>query len=142
VKIPEPKPGLIVRYSYLWRADELKGNVEGDKDRPCAIIISSKTTGSVSLIPITHSAPEKGEEHLSIEIPLEVCRQCGLDDEGNYVRLGEVNQFTWPGYDLRPLPRDPSRCEYGMLPEDFFGYVMKHVIEAVSSNMVSKTKRD
>lgn len=140
--LPEPVPGLVVRYTYLWRKDELEGFSQGDKDRPCAIILSSSKTGKVTLIPITHSPPELGEEHLSIEIPVEICRQCGLDDGGNYIRLGEANRFTWPGSHLRPLPSDPSKVHYGMLPKDFFEHVLSQVIALVEKSMVSLTKRD
>ncbi len=34
VNLPEPLPGLVIRYNYLWRKDELEGFSEGDKDRP------------------------------------------------------------------------------------------------------------
>ncbi|MGV1951438.1 hypothetical protein ACQZ44_11470 [Agrobacterium vitis] len=138
---PDPVPGLVIRYNYLWRKDELEGFTLGDKDRPCAIILSSRKTGMVTVIPITHSPPEPEEEHLSIEIPVDICRQCGLDDRGNYIRLGETNRFLWPGIHLRPLPSDPSRIDYGMLPKPFFESVMAHIIEMVEKQMVSLTKR-
>ncbi len=140
--LPEPVPGLIVRYNYLWRTDAIAGFSEGEKDRPCAIIISSRKTGKVTLIPITHTPPEPGEEHLSIEIPVETCRQCGLDDGGNYIRLGETNRFVWPGSHLRPLPSDPSRLHYGLLPKAFFEMVMGKVIAMVERDMVKLTTRE
>lgn len=139
---PEPVPGLVIRYNYLWRKDELKAFSEGEKDRPCAIILSSRKTGKVVVVPVTHSPPEPGEEHLSIEIPIEICRQCGLDGGGNYIRLGETNRFSWPGPHLRPLPFDPSKVQYGMLPKDFFEMVLAQVISMVEQGMVSLTKRD
>lgn len=142
VILPEPVPGLVVRYNYLWRKDELEGFSEGDKDRPCAIILSSRKTGKITLIPITHSPPEIGEEHLSIPIPVEICKQCGLDDGENYIRLGETNRFSWPGSHLRPLPSDPSRVHYGVLPQEFFELVLSQVIAMVEKGMVSLTKRN
>ncbi|MBB4007189.1 hypothetical protein [Allorhizobium taibaishanense] len=138
---PDPVPGLVIRYNYLWRKDELEGFALGEKDRPCAIILASRKTGLVTVIPITHSPPEPGEEHLSIEIPLDICRQCGLDSGGNYIRLGETNRFLWPGIHLRPLLSDPSRIDYGVLPKPFFESVMARVIEMVEKQMVSLTKR-
>ncbi|WP_337739546.1 hypothetical protein [Agrobacterium vitis] len=138
---PDPIPGLVVRYNYLWRKDELSGFTIGDKDRPCAIILSSKKTGVVTVVPITHSPPESGEEHLSIEIPTDICRQCGLDDGGNYIRLGETNRFLWPGIHLRNLPSAPSRVDYGMLPKAFFDDVLARIIDMVEKQMVSVSKR-
>ena len=32
-------PGLVLRYSYLWRAEQLRGREEGVKDRPCAVVM-------------------------------------------------------------------------------------------------------
>ena len=141
MKLPEPVPGLVIRYNYLWRKDELTGFSEGDKDRPCAIILSSRKTGKVTVIPITHTPPEPGDEHLSIEIPLEICRKCGLDDGGNFIRLGETNRFIWPGSHLRPLLSDASRVHYGVLPEAFFQEVLEQVIKMVENGMVSLTTR-
>ncbi len=37
--LPQPRPGLVVSYSYLWRRERDEGRVEGAKDRPCAIIL-------------------------------------------------------------------------------------------------------
>ncbi len=36
--LPEPRPGLVISYSYLWRDQNEAGETEGRKDRPCAII--------------------------------------------------------------------------------------------------------
>ncbi|KQW32274.1 hypothetical protein ASE36_02430 [Rhizobium sp. Root274] len=119
----------------------MEGFSEGGKDRPCAIILSSRKTGKVTLIPITHSPPEIGEEHLSLEIPLEICKACGLDDGGNYIRLGEANRFVWPGSHLRPLPSDSTRMHYGLLPKDFFELVLSRVIALVEKGRVDLANR-
>jgi len=141
VNLPEPVPGLVVRYNYLWYEDQMKGLSDGDKDRPCAIIIASKTTGKVTVVPITHSYPEPGEQHLSIEVPSDVARAIGLDDAVNYVRLGEVNRFKWPGDHLRPLPNDPTRIHYGMIPRSFFDDIRKRLADLVRQELVRQTLR-
>jgi hypothetical protein len=35
--LPEPRPGLVIGYSYLWERDFRAGREEGSKDRPCAV---------------------------------------------------------------------------------------------------------
>ena len=35
-----PKPGLVIRYSYLWHQESQSGQEEGVKDRPCAVVIA------------------------------------------------------------------------------------------------------
>nr|WP_262913500.1 hypothetical protein [Rhizobium halophilum] len=114
---------------------------EGEKDRPCAIVIVSKGTGRVTVVPITHSYPEPGEHHLSLEVPPEVARQIGLDLDVNYVRLSEVNRFRWPGDHLRPLPGDPGRVHYGMVPRVFFEEIRKRIADLVRQELVRQTVR-
>ena len=74
MKKPDPEPGLVIRYDYLWRDEQKRGRIEGAKDRPCAIIIASKTDDqghfTVILAPITHSAPQQSAA--AIEIPPQV----------------------------------------------------------------------
>lgn len=140
MKLPDPVPGLVIRYNYLWYDDKIKGLSEGTKDRPCAIIIASKKTGAVTVAPITHSQPEPGEESFSVEVPAGVAKQIGLDAEVNYVRL-ELNRFEWPGDHLRPLPHDPDRIDYGMVPKEFFDAIRKRFAELVRQNLLHQTRR-
>jgi len=44
MSLPIPKPGLVIRYSFLWNNEKAKGTVEGSKDRPCAIVVAVKRT--------------------------------------------------------------------------------------------------
>lgn len=61
--LPEPEVGLVVSYSYLWREEKERGQIEGRKDRPCAIVLavdqSRPAVGrkQVAVAPITHSQP-------------------------------------------------------------------------------------
>ena len=43
MNIPDPVPGLDIRYAYLWSHDAKAGHEEGIKDRPCAILLSAVT---------------------------------------------------------------------------------------------------
>lgn len=108
--LPEPEVGLVISYSYLWKEEEERGLVEGRKDRPCAIVLavdhpSPELDGrkQVAVVPITHSLPQ--DLNVAVEIPLRVKQHLGLDSERSWVILDEVNVFTWPGFDLRPIRR-------------------------------------
>ena len=119
--IPAPKPGLVIRYSFLWSHDAAAGADEGSKDRPCAIIVATTTVdGEVRTIvaPITHLEPEDAEA--SLELPAAVSRTLKLDGERHWLKLDELNRFTWPGYDLRPIPGTRGDYAYGMLPQPIF----------------------
>lgn len=39
MRLPQPVPGLVIRYAYLWQAEHQRGQEEGVKDRPCAVIL-------------------------------------------------------------------------------------------------------
>ncbi len=39
--LPIPAPGLVISYAYPWRAQDAAGAAEGQKDRPCAIIVTA-----------------------------------------------------------------------------------------------------
>jgi len=118
---PAPKPGLVIRYSFLWSHEAAAGADEGSKDRPCAIIIAAKRIdGDIRTIvaAITHLEPEDPEAFL--ELPAPVSRLLKLDGERHWLKLDELNRFTWPGYDLRPIPGTKGEFAYGMLPQPLF----------------------
>ena len=61
---PEPEVGLVISYSYLWKEEEERGQVEGRKDRPCAIVLAidhpdAEADGhkQVAVVTITHLPP-------------------------------------------------------------------------------------
>lgn len=134
MKLPQPTPGLVIRFDYTWYKNNFR------KEPPCAIVLASSETGMVTVVPITHSYPEIGEENQSLEVPEHVCRAMGLDDAVNYVRLSEVNRFLWPSDRIKPLPNDPSRCDYGHVPKDFFLEMRKRLAEAVRVGRLGTSK--
>lgn len=138
---PVPVPGLVIRYNYLWDQEKAEGRTVGRKDRPCAIILYHSKSQDTIVVPITHSPPEPGEEELSVEVPVELRGQLGLDDEINWVRVSEVNRFVWPGIHLRPLPFDPNRFDYGMIPEDFYEKIKARLHQAMMKGRIPSTRR-
>ena len=116
---PEPVPGLVIRYNYLWQAERERGKDEGAKDRPCAVVLVTKMSEGrkvVTVLPVTHSVPD--DMRYAVEIPPATKRRLGLDESRSWVVLSEANRFGWPGPDLRPiaLAQDASHVSYGLLP--------------------------
>ncbi len=130
MSFPIPKPGLVIRYSFLWSNEKAKGIVEGSKDRPCAIVVATKRAadGDIDTIvaPITHQPPE--DPAASIEIPAATCKSLGLDGGRHWLRLDELNRFAWPGFDLRPIPGSPDKYEYGMLPPGLYQQLREGIL--------------
>lgn len=77
MSLVEPKPGLVICYSYLWSHEAAKGREEGVKDRPCVIVAAVQPMGNeeaiVTVLPVTHSQPD--DEAKAVEIPL-TTKQC------------------------------------------------------------------
>lgn len=122
--IPNPEPGLVVSYAYLWHREHRGGRHEGRKSRPAVIVLAVARGAddgiSVIILPVTHSAPD--DPASAVEIPAAVKDHLGLDADRSWIVVTEGNEFLWPGYDLRKLPRS-NRYEYGFLPPRFFNRV-------------------
>ena len=130
MSFPEPRPGLVIRYSYLWEREAREGREEGAKDRPCAIVLLLLREGVhpiVRVLPVTHSPPADPDD--ALEIPQATKRRLGLDSERSWVVLTEANDFIWPGPDLRPaINGDPSSVAYGMLPPGFMKVLRERLL--------------
>jgi len=115
---PQPLPGQVISYAYLWQTEHQRGQEEGLKDRPCAVILvvaNEDGNENVTVLPITHTPPSNPD--LAVEIPPTTKRRLGLDDARSWVVLTEANRFTWPGPDLRPMRRgEAASVLYGELP--------------------------
>jgi glyoxylase-like metal-dependent hydrolase (beta-lactamase superfamily II) len=144
VALPEPVPGLIIRYSYLWYREHLEGRDEGQKDRPCAIIAAIRADENgdtrVLVLPITHSPPDHAS--LAVEIPAKVKAWLGLDDTRSWVVLSEWNEFIWPGPDLRRLPdASDSSVAYGMIPPGLFSAIRERFLAIVNARNAHQVPR-
>jgi hypothetical protein len=145
--LPEPEVGLVISYSYLWKEEEERGLIEGRKDRPCAIVLAvdhpDPDAGGhkqVAVAPITHSPPQ--DPNAAVEIPLRVKQYLGLDSERSWVILDEVNIFTWPGFDLRPIRRGEGRIDYGLLPPKLFDQLIQKFSQLREEGKVVASARD
>lgn len=140
--LPEPVPGLVIGFSYLWRNEALRGLEEGRKDRPCVIILAVETEAGrkvVTVAPITHSPPIHPDS--AIEIPLATKRRLGLDSQRSWVVAADLNRFIWPGFDLRPVRRGADTCAYGLLPDSLYRQVRDRVLALARSGRASLISR-
>lgn len=141
--LPDPHPGLVVRYAYLWAREHATGQEDGVKDRPCAIVIARQVMEGrslVTVVPVTHTPPSVAEE--ALEIPPQIKRLLGLDDLPSWIVLTEVNDFLWPGPDLAQIPHsDPVRFAYGVLPPGFFQKLRDQLLALVKARRVAQVPR-
>ena len=141
--LPEPRPGLVVCYEYLWRHEHNRGREEACKARPCVIVSATQREGEglvVIVAPMTHSRP--GGRVPAVEIPGATKERLGLDSDRSWVITEEVNWFIWPGVDLRPVSRqDPARFDLGMLPPRLFREICDQIVTGARSRRLRVTPR-
>jgi hypothetical protein len=126
---PAPKPGLVIRYAYLWASEARAGRDEGTKDRPCAIVLVVLHEGDhpiVRVLPVTHVPPSNPAD--ALEIPRVTKERLGLDSNRSWVVLSESNAFIWPDPDLRPVPgKDLNTVVYRFLPPGFLRVIQERL---------------
>ena len=141
--LPAPEPGLVIGYAYLWRHEVLRGQDHGEKDRPCVIVLSVRHVGGqtvVTVAPITHSPPDMPE--LAVELPTGTKRRLGLDSARSWIIASDLNQFVWPGVDLKPIRRESRDYAYGTLPAALYREVRDSVLALAEAGRVRLTRRD
>ena len=128
---PTPIPGLVIRYAYLWKREADVGQIEGQKHRPCAIVVAvEREEGElvVTLAPLTRRRPKNLQK--AVALTAATRRRLGLGNQPNWILASEVNSFYWPGPDLRPTAK--GQYAYGELPAVVFE-ALKQKILAVES---------
>ena len=123
VALPEPRPGLVIRYDYLWTHEAAVGRDQG-KERPACLIAASNPAMSprfVVILPITHSPP--GKDSVGVEIPAKVRQAIGLDETPSWVIVSEHNIDEWPNGGMAPVPGRPGVFSYGFIPPGLFAQV-------------------
>ena len=140
MKRPEPQPGLVIRYDYLWHRESSHGQIEGKKFRPCAIVVARKTAdnGDVVLVaPITHSPPMIPQN--AIEIPQLVKQHLGLDSQRSWIVTSEINAVSWtdPGI----VPATKEKWAYGFLPRGMVAALTENLLERFRKRKVVMVDR-
>ena len=139
--LPDPFPGLVLHYSYLWHDEHQRGLDEGTKNRPCVVVLAVANEDRellVTVAPITHSPPLAAGE--AVEIPAATKHRLGLDQGRSWVVVNEINRFVWPGVDLLPVP-GKGGYDYGVLPPGLFRQVREGIASWVKSRKLRTTPR-
>ena len=129
VDYPVPIPGLVIRYGYLWRREAERGRVEGQKHRPCAMVVCVEQIEGeliVTVAPITRKKPPNTQRAVALSAATR--RRLGLGDQPNWITATEVNSFCWPGPDIRPNAQ--GNYAYGELPAVVFHALVKKILAA------------
>lgn len=139
--LPEPKPGLVIRYDYLWTREVSAGRDQG-KDRPACLVAASDSTRTprfVVILPITHTPPDS--DVVAVEIPPKVRRAIGLDDAPSWVIVSEHNVDEWPNGGLASIPGRPGVFSYGFIPPGLFGQIKGEFLALVKRGRSARVRR-
>jgi hypothetical protein len=143
VPLPDPIPGLVISYAYLWRDQQEQGRDEGAKDRPCVIVLAIRHDEGeriVTVAPVTHTPPRGPMD--AIELPAATKRRLGLDDQRSWIVATELNRFRWPGPDLRAIPNRPGAFAYGLLPAQLMVQLKDRIVELRRTRRLRMVSRD
>jgi hypothetical protein len=141
VALPDPKPGLVVRYDYLWSREAAAGRDQG-KDRPACLVAATDSLTKpryVVLLPITHTSPTG--DTVGVELPPKVKRAIGLDDSPSWVIISEHNIDEWPNAGLAPIPGKPSTFSYGFIPPGLFAQIKTKFLELARQKRSDAVRR-
>ena len=134
--LPDPTPGLVVRYDYLWTHEAAAGRDQGKTRPACLVAATDPTLRPRYLLPITHTPPSG--DAAGIEIPARVRQALGLDDVPSWAIVSEHN-VDWPNAGLSPLPGRPDTFSYGFVPPGLFARIKTSFLElALQSRAVRR----
>lgn len=139
--LPDPKPGLVVRYDYVWAPEAAAGRTSG-KDRPACLVAASDSLARprfVVLLPITHTAPV--HPTVGIEIPTKVKQFLGLDEAPSWVIISDHNVDEWPNGGLSPVPGKTDEFSYGFLPPGLFAKIKAGFLDLIHQEKSASVKR-
>ena len=140
--LPDPKPGLVISYAYLWRDEARRGQEEGRKDRPSVIVLSVEAFEGETIVivaPITHRPPQ--DPDTAIALTVDTKRRLGLDERPSWIVADDLNRFVWPGADLRPIARGSRTYAYGFLPRGLYEKVRQTVLQLAMAQLFMTTTR-
>lgn len=142
MKRPQPVEGLVIKYDYLWKNESLAGRIEGQKDRPTAIVMAAPPAENgkrrIIVAPITHSEPRNVGD--AIEVPPKVRKHLGLDDERQWIVVTEVNRVDWEDPGIRPAKTD--EWAFGEMPQALVKQVQEAIAEHARAKRLKVVMRD
>lgn len=139
--LPDPSPGLVIRYDYLWTREAAAGRDQG-KERPACLVAAMDSGASprfVVILPITHTPPDK--DTVGVAIPPKVRAALGLDDATSWVIVSEHNVDEWPNGGLATIPGRPGVFSYGFIPPGLFAQVKAKFLELHEKGRSSGLRR-
>jgi hypothetical protein len=105
-------------------------------------VLTAKRDGdktTVVVAPITHTPPTDSKN--AVEIPAATKERLGLDHARSWIVTNDLNIFTWPGPDVRPI--DSNRgIAFGHLPNGLAKALILNVRDQIKVGKQILVNRD
>lgn len=142
ISVP-PKPGFVIRYVYDWSTPGEPAPA-AEKKRPAVIILTVTKSDARTLVrvaPITHLMPAQPDR--AVEVLQRTKARLGLGTERSWVILDHMNEFLWPGPDVRLVPgQDPATIYYGPLPPALYDDIKRRLLGLLRQGRALARLRD
>ena len=87
------KPGVVIRYPYLWKRESDKGEESGRKDRPACLVIAIPVQGLTYLYLLPISSQPPPDYQTALEIPKFELRRIRLKSrKRGWITVSEHNR--------------------------------------------------
>ena len=108
------------------------------------IVVAIRRDGGavmVTVAPITRRIPPTDAN--AVELSVEAKRRLGLDDTGpSWVITHELNEFAWPGPDIRPVGSGAhKRFVYGLISRATFNAVRAAILRHAQAGALAIGRR-
>lgn len=138
-----PQPTDVISYVYLWAREAVAGRDEGSKERPVVVVLAARKRShgtELLVVPVTTRPPRRGDA--AIEMPDRVRQHLGLGADRCWIICDELNRFTWPGPDIRPV-RGKAEVSpfFGKVPGRLLEQIRVVLTEAAQAGRLRATKR-
>jgi PemK-like, MazF-like toxin of type II toxin-antitoxin system len=138
-----PQPTDVLSYVYLWAWEAEAGRDEGSKERPVVVILATQQRPhglEILVAPLTTRPPRSGTA--AVEMPQRVRNHLGLGDSRSWIVVDELNRFTWPGPDIRPVRAAGDHSPFiGKIPGRLYEQVRAELAAVATAGRLKVTKR-
>ena len=133
MRAPNPFPGLVVGYSYLWHQDYKLERDFSENPATYGVILSVREELGDKIVLVAALTDLQPRNTEGVALPDATRERLGLPSAQYWIITSEVNRFIWPGPDLRSAD-SVSKNELNVLPPILF--------ESIKSSIHTLSKRD
>jgi hypothetical protein len=139
VSLPQARPGLVIRYDYLWTREAAAGRWHSERSPPCLIAATDREVEPrfVVILALVLSRPSR--DSIGVEIPVRVRE--ALDDAPRWVIVSEHNVDAWPNTGLAHIPGRPGIYAHGFIPPGLFAQVKGRFLELYTKGGSARINR-